>query len=582
MLVLILAVFLSIAFIWRPWQGFTPGIRGIQYSVDLQGGSRIMLSLEASQITLEVNNQLLLEGIVDDFENNMLFIIRAVEPFNPATKRATLEIGRVVTLERIENIIGDRGEVIRIENRVSDETRDEVMRMLQMRVDPYGTLGTQFKPVGANFIQFEIAGLEPESARERLGRQGRVEAFIEETIVWRGEDIERVGLSWVRPAPGGGFEYNVPFRISQDAANQFASASTGKAGYPLVIYLDRPDDAIIIFSTQILDELPLDVTYDENARTFYYSVDTYGFYLFDPPAVRVPPDFMPPQVMQFLQEQKGTKSRVIILGDFEDYSENVIDNIAALYPIETIPREVDEPASEWIKRAYGLKSAPTIEPEIAGKPATDVKITGTREREADARAEGKDLEMVLSQRLPVRISFESESKIEPRLGRGFMNEAVRAGFVAIMGVGALIYLRYRRIEIIIAIMGTMISELIITLGIASALGWVIGLPEIGGLIAVIGTGVEHQIIITDEVLRGGLPQTRRMSLRGRISRAFSIIFAAAATTIAAMVSLASLGFGAMRGFALITMAGVIIAVILTRPAYARIISLVLTAERLGP
>jgi preprotein translocase subunit SecD len=163
-----------------------------------------------------------------------------------------------------------------------------------------------------------------------------------------------------------------------------------------------------------------------------------------------------------------------------------------------------------------------------------------------------------------------------------MNEAVRAGFVAIMGVGALIYLRYRRIEIIIAIMGTMISELIITLGIASALGWVIGLPEIGGLIAVIGTGVEHQIIITDEVLRGGLPQTRRMSLRGRISRAFSIIFAAAATTIAAMVSLASLGFGAMRGFALITMAGVIIAVILTRPAYARIISLVLTAERLGP
>jgi len=63
-----------------------------------------------------------------------------------------------------------------------------------------------------------------------------------------------------------------------------------------------------------------------------------------------------------------------------------------------------------------------------------------------------------------------------------------------------------------------------------------------------------------------------VSLSGRVSRAFAIIFVAVATTIAAMVSLAWLGFGAMRGFALITITGVLIAVLVTRPAYARIVS----------
>ena len=186
---------------------------------------------------------------------------------------------------------------------------------------------------------------------------------------------------------------------------------------------------------------------------------------------------------------------------------------------------------------------------------------------------------MLSQRLPVGISFESEEWIEPRLGAEFMDEAVRAIFVALVGVGVLIYLRYKHLKISASIMGTMLSELVVTLGIASALGWSIGLPEIGGLIVVVGTGVDHQIIITDEVLRGALPHAQRVSLKGRIGRAFSIIFTAAATTIAAMLLLATVGFGAMRGFALITIVGIIIAVLLTRPAYARVLRFMMAKER---
>jgi preprotein translocase subunit SecD len=57
----------------------------------------------------------------------------------------------------------------------------------------------------------------------------------------------------------------------------------------------------------------------------------------------------------------------------------------------------------------------------------------------------------------------------------------------------------------------------------------------------------------------------------RISRAFFIIFTAAATTIIAMTPLAYVGLGRLRGFAIVTIIGVLSGVIITRPAYGRIV-----------
>ena len=56
--------------------------------------------------------------------------------------------------------------------------------------------------------------------------------------------------------------------------------------------------------------------------------------------------------------------------------------------------------------------------------------------------------------------------------------------------------------------------------------------------------------------------------------AFFIIFGAAATTIAAMVPLMSIGVGFIRGFAITTIVGVLVGILITRPAYARIVEIV--------
>ena len=91
-----------------------------------------------------------------------------------------------------------------------------------------------------------------------------------------------------------------------------------------------------------------------------------------------------------------------------------------------------------------------------------------------------------------------------------------------------------------------------------------------GILAAVGTGVDDQIVITDELKRG--ESSRAASLIGRVRSAFFIIFAAAATTIAAMFPIMAIGsgLGKLVGFSITTIAGVLIGVFITRPAFGEI------------
>lgn len=579
--ILIILIILSGALVWRPWQGINPEVRGIQFGIDISGGSRIYLKLEVSQVTLRLDDVNAFGEIDNILKNNELAIINVVSPYDNVRKQITVEIGRDVTKERIENLIDNLAQVTNISGAVSSSTIDEVTHSLALRVDPYGTLGTQFTSVGANLVRFEVA-LPIERAKELLGQQGRLEIFIEDNLVLFGEDITSVGSVQLDVQSNS---YSVPFDLSQNGANKWASASAGKVDHPTAIYLDRPsDEKVMLFDEGLLNGLQ-GMTYDENRMMFFLPAATLGtniiggVYL-NVTSVKTDVNSMSPATLEFLRGEFGVKRTVILLGNRGDFSENIITTIENLgYPSpENFSKRPNEATIDWVERIFGLKSTPAITDAVAGKPLTSMVITTGGNSDA-ARKRAEDLKIVLSQRLPVGISFESQESLDPRLGKEFMSQAIRAISIAILGVGVLVYLRYRHLKISAAIMGTMLSELVVTLGMASAFGWTIGLPEIGGLIAIVGSGVNHQIIITDEVIRGALAHARKVGLKGRISRAFTIIFAAAATVIAAMVSLAAVGFGVMRGFALITMAGVLLAVILTRPVYARVLSYIMESEK---
>ena len=224
-----------------------------------------------------------------------------------------------------------------------------------------------------------------------------------------------------------------------------------------------------------------------------------------------------------------------------------------------------------------LITSPEISAEVAtGRPTTDVMITGAENSRAEAEAQAKEIETLLkSGALPVKVRIVGVSSVSAELGDQFVRGALIAGLLAILAIVAILIIHYRTPILVLPIFFTALAEVILTLGVAAVIRWNIDLAAIAGILAVIGTGVDDQIIMTDEVLAGDGRRTRR---KFRIKDAFFIIFASAGTLIAAMLPLAYVGFsrgatgiGLLAGFAFTTVMGVLIGVFITRPVYAKFI-----------
>ena len=235
-----------------------------------------------------------------------------------------------------------------------------------------------------------------------------------------------------------------------------------------------------------------------------------------------------------------------------------------------------------------LITSPELSAELAnGNPSTDVMISGGAATKEEAQTEAKSVQTLLqSGALPVKVKIVGVSSVSADLGDQFINGALIAGLLALVVIAGIIILRYRNPILVVPIILTSIAELILVLGAAAVIHWNIDLAAIAGIIAAIGTGVDDQIIITDEVLKGFSEKKgkrRRLAgVRSQIKGAFFIIFAAAGTLIAAMLPLAYIGFsrgatgiGVLSGFAFTTVLGVLIGIFITRPVYAKFIEMIL-------
>jgi len=125
---------------------------------------------------------------------------------------------------------------------------------------------------------------------------------------------------------------------------------------------------------------------------------------------------------------------------------------------------------------------------------------------------------------------------------------------------------------------TMLAEIVLILGMAAFIGWNLDLAAIAGILVAVGTGVDDQIVILDEVSHREKERERRMNWKDRMKRAFFIIMAAYFTTVVAMVPLLWAGAGLVKGFALTTILGVTLGVFVTRPAFAAVAEVVMEKD----
>jgi len=177
--------------------------------------------------------------------------------------------------------------------------------------------------------------------------------------------------------------------------------------------------------------------------------------------------------------------------------------------------------------------------------------------------------------LPVDVKIAGSGTVTAQQGAQNMSTSLFAGILALITVGIVIYIRYREPGIVLPMVMTNASEMIILLGFIAAIGFQMDLPTIAGLIAVLGTGIDQLVIITDEILHEGKVPSPNLYLK-RLARALTIIVAAAATVFIAMVPLMVFPLTTLQGFAIITIMGVLVGVVITRPAYGRIIMTILS------
>ena len=225
--------------------------------------------------------------------------------------------------------------------------------------------------------------------------------------------------------------------------------------------------------------------------------------------------------------------------------------------------------------------------ELQGNAVTDISISGSgfgRDRSEalqNTQTDMKKLQTVLiTGSLPVKLDIIKTDTLSPTLGKEFLRNALLIGILSEVAVTLIILLRYRKWKIGLPIVTVITSEILLILGFAAWFKQPLDIAGIAGIIVAIGTGVDDQIVITDEIISGEGEEEGHeyTSWSQRIKKAFFIVIAAYFATIAAMVPLYFAGAGLLKGFAVTTIIGVTTGVLITRPAFAVMMRILLEKE----
>ena len=210
---------------------------------------------------------------------------------------------------------------------------------------------------------------------------------------------------------------------------------------------------------------------------------------------------------------------------------------------------------------------------LRGQVASQISIQGSGfgttpdQALTDARNSMNKLQTILiSGSLPFELEIVKLDTISPALGSQFNYAVLLAGTIAILVVSVIVFIRYRKFKISLALLLISFSEIVIILGIAAIIRWNLDLPSIAGILATIGTGVDQQIVIIDESRL-----SRETSIKQRMKRAIFIVMSAYLTSLVSLLPLFKAGAGLFKGFAITTLIGITAGVFITRPAFAELI-----------
>jgi preprotein translocase subunit SecD len=202
-----------------------------------------------------------------------------------------------------------------------------------------------------------------------------------------------------------------------------------------------------------------------------------------------------------------------------------------------------------------INSAPVINERIGGGNA---RITmGGYESYQSLYNQAQDLVVVLrAGALPAPLRPLTESTVGPDLGRDSIAKgqwSLMLGFISVV-IFMLIYYRFSGLA---ANMALLVNGVLLV-GILSAFGATLTLPGIAGILLTIGMAVDANVIIFERIreeLRAG--KSPRAAVEAGYKRAFWTVFDAQVTTFIAGVVMLQYGTGAIKGFAVTLLVGIV-------------------------
>ncbi|MEA1925113.1 MAG: hypothetical protein U9M95_04520 [Candidatus Altiarchaeota archaeon] len=470
---------------------------------------------------------------------------------------------------------------LKLEREVDKDTMEIEKGILLSRLNAMGLKDISVRPWGNQYILVQISDASP-TERERIERilkqPARFEQLIDGELGVNGDEIEVDSdprSSGVFEGQQGGYGWRVGVKITGEGAHRFGKVAFGKyfgenspMNRPVDLFIDRPSESVIVMKSGEYHILA-NLTSSADTGSIYYG-DTALQIMEERSNLTVIPwslndSLFLPAVMNY----SNRYDRVIIAGDDYEIPEKVRAEIEELGFVTERRPKGNNTYEGWVKEITGLMTSPRLNFNTRGEPVYGAVITGWTPTLEDSVEELKQNKIWLSSgNLPAKAEIESQSEVPASLGGQFLEGSFIIGVIAILTVAVIVYLRYRKLFIVGPLMFTGLSEIMIILGLASVINWELDLAAVAGIIAAVGTGVDDQILITDETLRRD-ERRKIVSVTEQIRRAFFIIFTAAATTIAVMLPVFTIQ--ALQGFAFTTVAGVLIGVFITRRGYAKII-----------
>ncbi len=449
-----------------------------------------------------------------------------------------------------------------LEKPVDTQTMQEIVQKIKTRASALGMEQVVVKAVGDDLIYVEVPSDNEEILKkieDIITKQGVFVALVDNQIALKGDDILPGTISPVPPQYLHGADWGVAFSITPEAAERFAKIAKGKTGYPVYMFLDKPDNAVILLDKNELQKIIAN-----------YSIDYVDFIttlreVLDNPAGHIELAFE-------LKDLDKNKTYIVLNGSKEeellrDKGYRVLSyNKEDLYP-KIVVGGNNIIVNEW--RAIGLISAPTLSKEVTqGRVLLGYTITGHakgygQERILNAKEEQKTMISLLKGgAFPVKIEAGSRTTVPPTLGEKFLNYSIIAMAVALFAVALFVSLRYKKVRIIIPMLLVTLFEVIILLSLVGS--FTIDLAAMAGIIASVGVSIDAQIVITDELLKA-------KDHKEALKRAFEIINNNAIVAILALSPLFFIKVVEVVGFAISTVFAYVLGVLISRPAYAAMV-----------